>query len=35
MDPEVTLPSSVTAIAKDQAQTPRSKRFSMGVTVNF
>lgn len=35
MDPEVTLPSSVTAIAKDQAQTPRSKRFSMGITVNF
>lgn len=35
MDPEVSLPSSVTAIAKDDAKTPRSKRFSMGVTVNF
>lgn len=35
MDPEVTLPSSVTSIAKDNAQTPRSKRYSMGITVNF
>lgn len=35
MDPEVSTPSSVTAIAMDNAQTPRSKRFSMGVTVNF
>lgn len=35
MDPEVSLPSGITSIAKDNAQTPRSRRFSMGVTVNF
>jgi hypothetical protein len=34
-DPEVTLPSSVTGLALDNSQTPRSKRVSMGVTVNF
>lgn len=34
-DPEVTLPSKVTDLAEDNAQTPRSRRFSMGITVNF
>ena len=34
-DPEVTLPSKVTDIAKDTAQTPPSKRLSAGVTINF
>ncbi len=34
-DPEVTLPSKVTDIAQDQAQTPRSKRICMGVNINF
>ena len=34
-DPEVTLPSKVTSIAVDNAQTPRSKRLSCGVTINF
>jgi TonB-linked SusC/RagA family outer membrane protein len=34
-DPEVTLPSKITSIAVDDAQTPRSKRFAFGVTVNF
>lgn len=34
-DPEVTLPSSVTAQAKDNSQTPRSRRVSMGLTINF
>jgi TonB-linked SusC/RagA family outer membrane protein len=34
-DPEVSLPSSVTALSEDDAQTPRSKRFSVGITVNF
>ena len=34
-DPEVTLPSKVTDVAYDKSQTPRSKRISMGVTVNF
>jgi len=34
-DPEVTLPSAVTDIAKDQSSTPRSRRFAAGVTVNF
>lgn len=34
-DPEVNLPSGVTDIATDNAQTPRSKRVSMGVTINF
>lgn len=35
MDPEVSDPSSITSLAKDNAQTPRSKRYSMGITVNF
>ncbi|NPD90962.1 SusC/RagA family TonB-linked outer membrane protein [Xylanibacter muris] len=34
-DPEVTLPSGITSLAEDRSQTPRSKRFSMGVTINF
>ncbi|MGN0220946.1 MAG: SusC/RagA family TonB-linked outer membrane protein [Prevotella sp.] len=34
-DPEVNLPSKVTDLAVDDSQTPRSRRFSMGVTVNF
>lgn len=34
-DPEVNMPSKITAIAVDNSQTPRSKRVSMGVTVNF
>lgn len=34
-DPEVTLPSSVTALATDDAQTPRSRRFAVGISINF
>jgi hypothetical protein len=34
-DPEVNLPSRITDLAVDNAQTPRSKRFALGVTVNF
>lgn len=34
-DPEVNMPSRVTDQAEDNSQTPRSRRFSMGVTVNF
>ena len=34
-DPEVNLPSKITDIAKDSSQTPRSKRFSMGINLNF
>lgn len=34
-DPEVTLPTSLTDLAEDDSQTPRSKRFSVGVTLNF
>ena len=34
-DPEVTMPSSVTGLAVDNSQTPRSRRVSMGITVNF
>ena len=34
-DPEVNLPSKLTDLAQDNSQTPRSKRFSMGVTINF
>ena len=35
MDPEASDPSKITDIAKDNAQTPRSRRYSMGITVNF
>lgn len=34
-DPEVTLPSKVTQLAKDNSSTPRSRRASVGVTLNF
>lgn len=34
-DPEVTLPTSLTDLAEDDSQTPRSKRFSVGITLNF
>ncbi|MBO4314759.1 MAG: SusC/RagA family TonB-linked outer membrane protein, partial [Prevotella sp.] len=34
-DPEVTLPSGITDLAMDSSQTPRSKRFSVGLTLNF
>ena len=34
-DPEVTMPTRITDLATDNSQTPRSKRFSMGLTVNF
>ena len=34
-DPEVNLPSNITSLAEDDSQTPRSKRVSMGVTINF
>ena len=34
-DPEVNLPSKITDLAKYDAQTPRSRRFAAGVTINF
>lgn len=34
-DPEVTLPTSVTALAKDNSSTPRSHRYAVGLTVKF
>jgi TonB-linked SusC/RagA family outer membrane protein len=34
-DPEVTLPSKITDLAIDDAQTPRSRRYAAGITVNF
>ncbi len=34
-DPEVTLPSGITDLAMDSSQTPRSRRFSLGLTLNF
>ncbi len=34
-DPEITTPSTVTELGVDNAQTPRSRRVSMGVTINF
>ncbi|MBR2239170.1 MAG: SusC/RagA family TonB-linked outer membrane protein [Prevotella sp.] len=34
-DPEVTMPSKITDLAVDNSQTPRSRRVSMGITVNF
>jgi hypothetical protein len=34
-DPEVTLPSKITDLAEDNAQTPRSKRMAVGVSINF
>jgi TonB-linked SusC/RagA family outer membrane protein len=34
-DPEVTLPTSITDLAKDESTTPRSRRFAAGVTLTF
>ena len=34
-DPEVSLPSKITDLAVDKAQTPRNKRYAFGITVNF
>ena len=34
-DPEVSLPSKVTDLSEDDAQTPRSRRFSFGFNINF
>lgn len=34
-DPEVGLPGKITGLAMDNAQTPRSFRFSAGLNVNF
>lgn len=34
-DPEVNLPSKVTDLAVDNAQTPRSARFSAGLNLSF
>lgn len=34
-DPEVNLPSKLTDLAQDNSQTPRSKRYSVGLTLNF
>jgi len=34
-DPEVNLPTKITSLAMDNSQTPRSKRYSCGISVNF
>ena len=34
-DPEVTLPSKVTDLARDNSSTPRSRRVAVGITLNF
>ena len=34
-DPEVSIPSSATSLAKDNANTPASVRFSCGFNLNF
>jgi len=34
-DPEVSLPSTINALAQDNAETPRSMRFSAGANINF
>ena len=34
-DPEVNMPSKLTDLAQDNSQTPRAKRFSFGLTLNF
>ena len=34
-DPEVTLPSKLTALCEDNSSTPRARRFAAGVTINF
>lgn len=34
-DPEVNTPSNITDLAKDNANTPRSRRMSCGITINL
>ena len=34
-DPEVSLPDEIQEIAKDNSSTPRSRRFAVGLTLNF
>lgn len=34
-DPEVKMPSATNALVKDDASTPISKRFAIGVNINF
>ncbi len=34
-DPEVKLPSATNALVKDEANTPVSRRFALGVNINF
>lgn len=34
-DPEVSLPDEISEIAKDNSSTPRSRRFAVGLTLNF
>ncbi len=34
-DPEVRMPSATNALVKDEANTPISRRFAMGVNINF
>ncbi len=34
-DPEVTLPSKITALAEDNSSTPRSRRVAFGISLNF
>lgn len=34
-DPEVSLPTGIQDLAVDNSQTPRSKRYAAGITVNF
>lgn len=34
-DPEVSLPSSAKALCKDSANTPRPRRFTCGLNINF
>ena len=34
-DPEVSLPSKVTDLARDNSSTPRSRRVAVGITLNY
>lgn len=34
-DPEVKMPSATNALVKDEANTPVSRRFALGVNINF
>lgn len=34
-DPEVSLPSKATDLVKDNANTPRARRFAAGISINF